>query len=207
MDIFANVTRYLNDPLVIVGLILFLTLLVGRQLLKFGVIGPFENGSGTRLLRLALDYGFVLGLLLLAIGVYLKSVELRGIASAGAGQAVTSGTGTSTVREVDFGFVELDPGHPVAVTSYKYGKAMVLYSGEEFEYQAHSDGPIPPLELRVGDSVQSLSGSAGKIEIIGPQNQPLPALLLAHGSRVSLPGGAPPRISVKVQVLGVARPK
>ena len=84
---------------------------------------------------------------------------------------------------------------------------MVLYSGEDFEFQAHSVGPIPPLELRVGDDVHPLSGPTGKIRIGGPLNQPLPALLVARGSRVSLPGGAPPRISVKVQVRGVARPK
>lgn len=148
----------------------------------------------------------VLGALALAIGVSLKSVELRGITPAGAGGAVRSEPGNNR-SEVDFGFVELEFGQPAAVPSYKYGRPMVLYSGDDFEFQAHFNGPVPPLELRVGDDVQLLPGSAGKVTIAGPVNQPLPAALLARGSRLSLPGGAPPRVSVKVQVIGVARPK
>lgn len=206
MNIFAQAASYVKDPLVLVGFVMFLALLTARQLLKSGVIRPLPNSSGARILRLTLSHGFVLGLLVLAIGVYLKSVGLRAITSAGAGDAVQSETG-NIVREVDFGFVELQPGQPVAVPSFKYGRAMVLYSGDDFLYQAHFDGPIPPLELRVGDDVQSLSGPAGKIKIVGPLNQPLPAVLLARGARVSLPGAAPPRVSVKVQVVGVARPK
>lgn len=149
---------------------------------------------------------FILGLLVLAIAAYLKSVGLGAVASAAADDAVQRDA-EKIAREMDFGFVEVDPGQPVAVPSYKYGRAMVLYSGEDFEYQVHSDGPIPSLELRVGDDVHPLSGPTGKIRIGGPLNRPLPAVLVAGGSRVSLPGGAPPRISVKVQVWGVARPK
>jgi hypothetical protein len=134
----------------------------------------------------------------LAAGIYLKSVEVR---------ATTAQGEAGGIREVDFGFVELHPGQPAAVLSYKHGRPMVLYDGEEFHYQAHFDGPIPPLELRVGEEMQLLPGPAGKLTVAGPSNQPLPAVLVARGSRVSLPGGAPPRVSVKVQVLGVARPK
>lgn len=197
---------YLKDPVVLVGFVIFLAFLTARQLLKSGVIRPLPNSTGARILRFTLSHGFVLGLLVMVGGVYLKSIELPAVTSAGAGDAVRSETG-NILREVDFGFVELDPGQPVAVPSYKYGRAMVLYSGEDFEFHALSDGPIPPLELRVGDDVQLLPGSAGKVKIVGPLNQPLPVILLARGSRVSLPGGAPSRISVKVQVFGIARPK
>lgn len=197
---------YLKDPLVLVGFVIFLAFLTARQLVKSGVIHPLPRSSGFRIVRLTLSHGFVLGLLVLAAGVYLKSLEIRDPASAPAGDAVKN-EAKNALREVDFGFVELAPGHPVAVPSYKHGKAMVLYSGEDFEFHALSDGPVPPLELRVGGDVQLLPGSTGKIKIVGPSNQPLPAVLLARGSRVSLPGGAPPRISVKVQVFGVARPK
>ena len=147
-----------------------------------------------------------LGLLVLASGIYLKSSELHALTSTGTGSAVGNET-TKTVREVDFGFVELHHGIPGAVQSYKNGKPMVLYSGEEFEFHALSDYPIPPLELRVGDQVQPLPETAGKVRIGGPANQALPVTLVAQGSRFSLPGGAPPRISVKVQVFGPARPK
>jgi hypothetical protein len=142
----------------------------------------------------------------MASGIYLKSLELRAATSAGVGDAVQSEPRNNR-REVDFGFVELDLGQPTAIPSYKYGRPMALYSGDDFEFQAHFAGTVPSLELRIGDDVQLLPGSAGKVKIVGPLNQPLPAVLLARGSRVSLPGGAPPRVSVKVQVFGVARPK
>ena len=148
----------------------------------------------------------VLGVLALAIGVAMRSVELRDATPAASGSAV-QGDARNERLEVDFGFVELDPGQPVAIPSYKSGKAMMLYSGDELEFRAFSDGPIALLELRVGEEVQLLPGATGKVEIVGPLNQPLPAVLLARGSRVSLPGGAPPRISVKVHVFGVARRK
>jgi hypothetical protein len=197
---------YLKDPVVLAGFVIFLAFLTARQLLKSGVVRPLPGSSGFRILRFTLSHGFVLGLLVMASGVYLKSLELRGATSAGVGDAVQSEPGNNR-REVDFGFVELDLGQATAIPSYKYGRPMVLYSGDDLEFQAHFDGPVPPLELRTGDDVQLLPGSAGKVKIVGPLNQPLPAVLLARGSRVSLPGGAPPRVTVKVQVSGVARPK
>lgn len=153
----------------------------------------------------AFSHGSILALLVLAVGVYVKSLEYGATTPVTASDASHS-VAKSVPREVDFGFVELHPGHPAAVPSYKHGKAMVLYNGEDFEFHALSDSPIPPLELRVGNDVQLLPGTMGKVKIVGPSNRPLPAVLLARGSRVSLPGGAPPRISVKVRVFGVARP-
>ncbi len=196
---------YLTNPLTLLGLVMVLALLTTRHLLKSGVIRIFSSPIGKRT-KHALNYGIVLGLLVSALGVYLQSNERRGVTGSPAGDAGRS-EASNTIREVDFGFVELAPGYPVAVPSYKHGKAMVLYGGEDFEFRVLSDGPMLPLELRVGDDIQLLPGSAGKVKIVGPANQPLPAVLLARGSRVSLPGAAPPRISVKVQVFGVARPK
>jgi hypothetical protein len=197
---------YLKDPVVLAGFVIVLAFLAARQLLKSGAIRPLPGSSGFRVLEFTLSHGFVLGLLVMASGVYLESLELRGATSAGVGDALRSEPGNKR-REVDFGFVELELGQSTAIPSYKYGRPMVLYGGDDFEFHVHFDGPVPPLELRTGDDVQSLPGSAGKITIVGPLNQPLPAVLVARGSRVSLPGGAPPRVAVKVQVFGVARPK
>jgi hypothetical protein len=138
---------------------------------------------------------FIFGLLVLAVG------------ACDSGTAPSAGAGGAAVSEVDFGFAELHPGQPGVVTSYKHGKPMVLYNGDEFDFRVIGKEPAPPLELRVGDQVQPLPESAGKIKIAGPPNKPLPVTLIAKGERVSLPGGAPPAISVKVQVYGAPRPK
>ena len=185
----------------LVGFALFLGLIIARELLKSGAIGPLPDSSGFRVLRLALDRGFILGLVVVAVAGYMQYRDLRD----GTTPTVTEATAP---REVDFGFVELDPGQPVAVPSYKNGGQMVLYAGEEFEFHALADGPIPPIELRAGDQVQLLPGPDGRVKIIGPLSQPLKAVLLAQGpARMSLPGGPPPRISMKVQVFGITRPK
>lgn len=135
---------------------------------------------------------------------YLKYIESRGNTVA---ITTSQNTNSGVLSEVDFGFVELNPGQPMPISSYKHGGNMVLYAGEELRFQSLADGEIPVIELRVGDSVQLLSGSEGKLKIVGPMNQPLTAVLLAKGSRVSLPGGAPPRLAVKLQVFGATRQK
>ncbi|MGI9436368.1 MAG: hypothetical protein ACR2Q4_16340, partial [Geminicoccaceae bacterium] len=83
-----------------------------------------------------------------------------------------------------------------------------VYAGEDFAYQVVADDEIPEIELHAGDSVQRLQGKDGKVRIEGPPNQPLPAVLVElESDRQALPGSAPPRISVKVQVFGPRRPK
>lgn len=141
----------------------------------------------------------------------LIAVGLVGIV-AGAGlvgtprQSVPGGASAAAPGELDFGFVELDHGgRAVAVASYKHGGAMVLHAGEVLHYQAIGDPPLPPLELHLGGRVIDLPTPSGQVSIDGAAGQPQPALMRAKGDRVSLPGGAPPRVSVKVQVTGPPR--
>jgi hypothetical protein len=110
-------------------------------------------------------------------------------------------------REVDFGMVELNPALPMPITSYKHGGNMVVYAGEELRFQVLGDAPLPTIELRAGGATQVLQGSDGQVKVDGPAGKPLPAVMFAQGERLSLPGGAPPRVSVKVQVHGGERPK
>ena len=161
--------------------------------------------ANTTHMRQVVLTGSIIGLAAIAIGIALKGGELNATPAPPAGAARSEAA--TLIREVDFGFVELHPGKPGVVQSYKHAKPMFVYGGEEFEFRALSDYPIPPLELRAGDQVQPLPGTAGKVTIAGPRGQPVPVTLLAQGERVSLPGGAPPRVSVKVQVLGPARPQ
>lgn len=149
-------------------------------------------------------HGLILALIIVAAGAYFVAVKLEGGASA----TVAPGGAKGGLREVDFGLAELDPGgQPVRIPSYKNGGMMVLYAGEELQFEAVGNSPLPTIQLRLGETVQPLPGASGRITIVGPANQALPVTLSAQGQRLSLPGGAPPRVSVKVQVFGPARPK
>jgi hypothetical protein len=164
------------------------------------------NRSRHRMPRgfIKLNHALILAALVIVVGVVWQYAP-----SNSGGNAPVAGQSTTgnDPREVDFGLAELNPGKPTPVTSYKNGGNMVLYPGEELRFQVVGDKPLPPIELRVGDSVQLLPGTDGKLQIAGPANQPLPAVMVWQATRLSLPGGAPPRVSVKVQVHGAARPK
>jgi len=155
---------------------------------------------------LTMGRGLLLASVVIAAVLALKFVP-SGSSTAGPPAPAQAVDSKGQMREVDFGFVELDPARPVGIASYKNGGNMVLYAGDEFRYQVLGDAPLPQIELRIGDSVQILPGAEGAVELGGPANVPLQAKLVAQGSRHSLPGGAPPRVSVKVQVYGAARPK
>jgi hypothetical protein len=73
---FAKIAVYLKDPLVLAGFVIFVGFLALRQLLKSGVIPVLQQGEGFRILRLVLSYGFVLGLLIILLGMGLKYREL-----------------------------------------------------------------------------------------------------------------------------------
>lgn len=202
MDNVAKAAPYFRDPVILIGLIVLVVVLTARQIAKAGVFRPLPDSSPFRALKLS--HVFLLGFVVIGAGVYLKHIELRADPSPKvADQSENSGM----LGEVDYGFVELNPGQAMPIPSYRHGGNMVLYAGEEFRFQVLADSEIPAIELRVGDSMQLLSASEGKLKIAGSANQPLPAMLFASGSRISLPGGAPPRLSIKVQVYGTARPK
>lgn len=109
-------------------------------------------------------------------------------------------------REVDFGFVELEPARPTPIASFKKGGGMLLHPGDELRYEVLGDPPLPEIELRIGDMSQVLPGPTGTVTVEGPVSSALQATLASKGARHSLPGGAPPRVSVKVQVYSSTRP-
>lgn len=173
--------------------------LLARQLLKRpGQTGAKLRPAGATWAASAVL--IVLGLVAIAAGSGLGgTVGTVGTAAPG------NATGNAS-REVDFGFVELDHGgRAVAVASYKLGGSMVLRAGEVLHYQAIGDAPLPALELHLAGRIVTLPGPAGQLSIDGAAGQALPAVMRAQGDRISLPGGAPPRVSVKVQVTGPPR--
>ena len=150
----------------------------------------------------AAGMGWLLPALLLMAGVAGMVAGLRQ-PQPGSPSAAAAG---SAAREVDFGFVELDHGgRPVAVASYKHGGAMQLRAGEVLHFQAIGDPPLPALELHLAARVILLPGASGQFSVDAVPGSAVAALMRAQGDRVSLPGGAPPRVSVKVQVTGPPR--
>ena len=155
-------------------------------------------------------HAWVLAGLLVAGGVALK-FWLSPIAGAGRSDAALAKASTG-LHEVDFGLVELTPSQSTPVTSYKNGGNMVLYAGEELRFEVLggeglAEASLPTIELRTGSAAQLLPGTSGTLRVEGLAGQAMPATMMSQGSRHSLPGGPPPRVSVKVQVYGNDRPK
>lgn len=170
--------------------------LLARQLLKrLGQTGAVAPPAGATWAASAV-------LIALGLAGIVAGSSLGGLA----GPTAPASAGGGVPGEVDFGFVELDHGgRAVAVASYKHGGSMLLYAGDVLHYQAIGDPPLPPLELHLVGRIVDLPGSSGQISIDGAAGQALPAVMRARGDRESLPGGAPPRVSVKVQVIGPPR--
>ncbi len=76
MGIFSQLVHYLTDPVVIFGMILFLGLLLVRYLLSHEIIEHLPAKLDGKIPRLLLSYGFVIGLLIVVMGVGLKHREL-----------------------------------------------------------------------------------------------------------------------------------
>jgi hypothetical protein len=75
---FPAVAPYLKDPLVLIGFFLFLAFLFLRYLISQKIIPPLPPGPGFRILKTILLYGFIIGLLLIALGFAFKYRELVG---------------------------------------------------------------------------------------------------------------------------------
>jgi len=73
---FARLAPYLQDPLVLVGFVVFLFFSFSRFILKRGIVPPLTKNLGYRLVQTILFYGFTFGLLIVFFGFGLKYREL-----------------------------------------------------------------------------------------------------------------------------------
>jgi len=73
---FAQIAPYLKDPLVLVGFFMFLFFGFGRFVIKSRLIPQLSQRHGYRVLQTFLLYGFIAGLLIIALGFGLKYREL-----------------------------------------------------------------------------------------------------------------------------------
>jgi hypothetical protein len=77
VGVFGQIAPYLKDPLILIGFILFLAFLFSRQLIRSGIIPQLNQTLGAKILKLLLQYGFVLALLVILLGFGLRYYELR----------------------------------------------------------------------------------------------------------------------------------
>lgn len=158
---------------------------------------------------LKLHHAVILAILIAVVATVGRFVSSNEPASASASSENTNSrpATATTVKELDFGLVELEPETPTPIISYKNGGNMILFAGDELRFQISGEAPLPEIELRAGSNTQTLPGGVeGTLIVVGPSGKTLLASMSAKGNRVSLPGGAPPRVSVKVQVYGTERP-
>ncbi len=73
---FEKIAPYLKDPLVLIGFALLLFFAFARTLLRSGVLKPVAGAKSYRVLQAVLLYGFILGVLVIALGFGLKYREL-----------------------------------------------------------------------------------------------------------------------------------
>jgi hypothetical protein len=73
---FDKVAPYLKDPLVLVGFALLLFFGFARTIIRSGLLTPVTGAKSYKMLQTVLLYGFLLGLLVIALGFGLKYREL-----------------------------------------------------------------------------------------------------------------------------------
>ena len=87
---FDKLAPYLKDPLVLIGFTLLLFFGIARAIIRSGQLTPVTGAKSYRVLQTVLLYGFLLGVLVIALGFGLKYRELseaeqRNASSRGAG--------------------------------------------------------------------------------------------------------------------------
>lgn len=73
---FSKIAPYLQDPLVLIGFALLLFFGLARALLKAGIIPTLTRAAGFHVVSRLLLYGFILALVIIALGFALKYREL-----------------------------------------------------------------------------------------------------------------------------------
>ncbi|WP_321368304.1 hypothetical protein [uncultured Desulfuromusa sp.] len=73
---FEKIAPYLEEPLVLIGFVVFLFLSFCRYLVKQGIFPQLEQQGAVSILRLILSYGFIIGLVIIGLGFGLKYNEL-----------------------------------------------------------------------------------------------------------------------------------
>lgn len=74
---FESVAPYLKDPLILIGFVLFIGFLLARQVLRSGLVPTLTQSMGARVVRLLLQYGFLLALSVIVLGFGIRYYEIH----------------------------------------------------------------------------------------------------------------------------------
>jgi hypothetical protein len=77
MESFERVARYLNNPLAVVGYVLFLVFGIFKGIISAGIIPTLNVEGGARITDHLLLYGFILALCVVVLGLGLQFYQLR----------------------------------------------------------------------------------------------------------------------------------
>ena len=75
IESFSKTAPYLTNPLVLVGLGLFLVFGVHQALIKSGILPPVSQRASDRIVRLLIHYGFIVAVLLILLGFSLTALD------------------------------------------------------------------------------------------------------------------------------------
>ncbi|MCL9777539.1 hypothetical protein [Vibrio methylphosphonaticus] len=73
---FEKIAPYLEDPLVLIGFVVFLLFSFCRYLIKQGIFPQLKQKGAITILKLILSYGFIIGIVIIGLGFGLKYNEL-----------------------------------------------------------------------------------------------------------------------------------
>jgi hypothetical protein len=65
---FSKVAPYLTNPLVLIGFVLLLFFGIHRALIESGILQPVSKAASGKIVRLLLNYGFIVALLIILLG-------------------------------------------------------------------------------------------------------------------------------------------
>ena len=73
---FSKITTYLTHPLVLVGFVLFLFFGIHKLLITSGIIKPVSEFEGSVIIKILLQYGFIIALIIIITGFSLKAWQV-----------------------------------------------------------------------------------------------------------------------------------
>ena len=85
---FSKVAPYLTNPLVLIGFVLLLFFGIHYTLIRSGILSPVSKAESGKIVRLLLNYGFIVALLLILSGFCLTAWKSHGQKT---GNAMTNG--------------------------------------------------------------------------------------------------------------------
>jgi len=69
---FTKIAQYLTHPLVLIGFVLMLVFGTYKQLIKSGLLTQTSKSESSKIIKLMLQYGFWLGMIIVLVGFTLQ---------------------------------------------------------------------------------------------------------------------------------------